>query len=173
MSAADNSFTFKKFKMKYTITAFIVACAIFSCKENRMHNVESGNSRMQEKIDSFVNGPIAAFSITRLKKLVKRIEQIDTSEQLALDTLPDNRVIAYKKINGNREFYINDGNSIIRLYSEQVKESIRAEAVAIELFETERKRECARWTKNCNDPEFPLSPEDKLVCTLNINLYCK
>ena len=128
---------------------------------------------MKQKIDSFSNESLAAFSITRIKKVAKKIEQIGTIEESVLDTLPDKSVLGYKKIDGNTEFYLADGTSIITLHSEHIKSSLRADATAIELFETMKRRKCAEWIQYCKNPDFPLSPEDKLLCDININFYCR
>jgi len=161
--------------MKYTLATYIMVCLIFSCRDNDEYRIKTDDeisSKMKKGIDSFVND-LAAFSITRIKKVAKRIDQIGPTEELALDTLPDESILAYNKINGNLEFYLKTGQSIIQLHSEQLKESIRADAIAIELFDAMKRRKCEHWTKICKNTEFPLSHEDKLLCELNINFYCK
>ena len=131
-------------------------------------------SGIEKRLDSFVNrSEILTFSFNRIKKVAGRIEETGTIEELVIDTLPDNSTIAFKKINGNIEFYHKDGVSIKQLYSVQLRESLRAEAVAIELFDRVKREKCEHWTKICNNPEFPLSHEDKLMCKLYINFYCK
>ena len=161
--------------MKYTIAIFVMACFICSCKNDKSSKTKTEEeiySGIEKKIDSFVNESIPAFSINRMKKVAKRIEQTSSSEEFVLDTLPDNSNIAFKKINGNLEFYLKDGVSITQLYSVHLKESLRPDAVAIELFDSMKRRKCEHWIKICNNPEFPLSHEDKLLCKLYISFYC-
>jgi hypothetical protein len=166
----------KKEKMKHTVVVLLIGYMLFSCRDgntSRLKTEKEVYSKLKKRIDSFANEALPAFSITRIKKVAKRIEQIDTLEALILDTLADKRILAYKKIDGRSDFYLTDGTSIIQLHSQQVRPSLRADATAIELFETMKRRKCAEWIQYCNSPDFPLSPEDKLLCDLNISFYCK
>lgn len=165
--------------MKYTIIPFVMACylacSLYACKNDtpvKMKTEAEIYSEMEKSIDSFINQAAAAVSINRIKKVAKRIDQIGVSEELVLDTLPDNSTIAYKKVNGKLEFYLKDAISITQLYAANVKESLSGAVVALELFENVRRTKCEHVRKVCNDPDLTFTHVQKLMCELEINFWC-
>jgi hypothetical protein len=165
--------------MKYTTVTFVIACllacSLYACKNDKPVKIKTEAeiySEMEKSIDSFINQAASAASISRIKKVAKRIEQIGVTEELVLDTLPDNSKITYKKVSGKLEFYLKDAISTTQLYSANVKESLSGAVVALELFENVRRRNCEHVRKVCNDPDLTFTHVQKLMCKLEINFWC-
>lgn len=165
--------------MKYTIVTFVLACfltcSMYSCKNDKpveMKTEKEIYSEIEKRIDSFINLSVSVSSVNRIKKLAKRIEQIGVSDELVLDTLPDDSKIAFKRIDGRLEFYLNDAISAVRLYSVNVKESISGAVVALEIHENLRRRNCEHWRTVCADPTKNPTEAYKQECELMIKLWC-
>jgi hypothetical protein len=164
--------------MKYTISISIIIYFLFclgACKNDNAskQTIETDlYTRIEKKIDSFSTNTIPAFSIDRIKKVAIRIEQTPSDIEQVLDTLPDNSTIGLKQINGNWVYYHKVKSAITELYSIKEHEAKTAAIVAFLLFEKMKRENCEHWREICNHPEFPLSPEDKLLCKINIAFYC-
>jgi hypothetical protein len=172
-------FTYKKKKMKYTIVTIVLACflacSMFSCKNEKPVKMKTETeiySEILKRMDSFINQSVAVSSVNRIKKLAKRIEQIGVSDELILDTLPDDSKIAFKRVNGRLEFYLNDAISTAQLYSVNVKESISGAVVALEIHERLRQRNCEHYRTVCADPTKNPRETDKDECALMIEYWC-
>jgi hypothetical protein len=166
--------------MKYTIVTFVLACflafSMYSCKSDEPVKTITKNeiySEIEKRLDSFMDRSVAVTSIDRIKMLAKRIDQIGASNELVLDTLPDDSKIGFKRIGGKLEFYLKDETSISQLYSVHAKESLSGAVVALELYENTRRRNCEHWRKICNDPDLNPREIDKLMCKLYIKYWCK
>lgn len=166
--------------MKYAIAIFVIpfffVFAFCSCKNEQSYKVKIEDeiySRLEKKTDSFINQSSAVFSISRIKKLAKRIEQPALNEELVLDTLPDNSTLLFKKINDSSIFYLKDAISMKQLYTANKKELANVYEVIFIVFDKMKQMKCEHWKEICNNPEFPLSHEDKFLCELNIGFYCR
>lgn len=165
--------------MKYTIVTLILACFLacflYSCKNEKpveMKTQEEIYAAIAKRIDSFIDQSVSVSSIERIKKLAKRIDQIGVSDGLVLDTLPDDRKIAFKRVDGKLEFYVNDAISTAQLYSVNVKESISGAVVALGIHESLRRRECEHWRTVCADPTKNPRETDKQECELMLKYWC-
>jgi hypothetical protein len=164
-----------KNSIKTILVTLLSIVIIIGCKNDKPVKLKTEAeiySEMKKSLDSFINQAASAVSIHRIKKVAKRIDQIGVSEELVLDTLPDNSKITYKKVNGKLEFYLKDEVTAIQLYSVHVKESLSGTVVALELFENVRRRHCEHVRKVCNDPELTFTEVQKLMCELEIKLWC-
>ncbi len=153
----------------------ILSCSILSCNFDNLFKLKMEDAiynRVEAKIDSFANDYVSTFSLSRVKKVEERINQIGLRDEVVLDTLPDNTLLVFNKINGLSKLYLKDNVSVIEVYSTNRNISDNSRSAIFESYEGMKRKLCEHWRKVCSDPELTFTHEQKLECKLYLTFYC-